>query len=46
MGRLVQRDTGSVVNVPDEDEAAILALGYYDREQKSEPAKKAAASKK
>jgi hypothetical protein len=43
MGQLRQRDTGSVVNVPDEDEAAVLALGQY--EPVKAPAKKAAAKK-
>lgn len=38
MARLVQRDTGSVVNIPDEDAAAVLALGHYD-ELKGDPPK-------
>ena len=44
MGRLRERNTGSIVNVPDEDEAAVLALGYYEQfEEKSSP--KATSSK-
>ena len=49
MARLKERNTGSVVNVPDEDEAAVLALGYYERaDGKKAPAKAPAkaASKK
>ena len=44
MGKLRERNTGSVVNVPDEDEAAVLALGYYERVDSSS-SKKAAAKK-
>jgi hypothetical protein len=47
MARLRQRDTGSVVNVPDEDAAGVLAFGYYERADevgaKKAPAKKAPA---
>lgn len=51
MARLKERNTGSVVNVPDEDEAAVLALGYYERAEggkrpadaRKAPAKKAAS---
>lgn len=45
MGRLRERNTGSVVNVPDEDEAEVLALGYYERvdEPKKTAAKKTTA---
>ena len=45
MGRLRQRDTGSVINVPDEDEAAVLALGYYEKADSKAAAKKTAAKK-
>ena len=46
MGRLRERNTGSVVNVPDEDEAAVLALGYYEPVKESKTATKKAAAKK
>lgn len=50
MGLLRERNTGSTVNVPDEDEAAILALGYYERVKggasSSTTATKKAAAKK
>lgn len=45
MGQLRERNTGSVVSVPDEDEAAVLALGYYEQVKDKAPAKKAAAKK-
>jgi hypothetical protein len=46
MGQLRERNTGSVVNVPDEDEAAVLALGYYEQvKDKKESAKKSTAKK-
>lgn len=44
MPRLRERNTGSVVNVPEEKVAQVLALGYYERETAA-PAKKAAAKK-
>jgi hypothetical protein len=47
MPRLVERNTGSVVNVPEEKVANVLALGYYERKQGDDKtaAKKAAAKK-
>lgn len=42
MALLKQRDTGSTLNVPDEDVDAILALGNYELVK---PAKKTAAKK-
>lgn len=45
MGQLRERNTGSVVNVPDGDEAAVLALGYYEPIKDKAPAKKSAAKK-
>lgn len=40
MARLKERNTGSLVNVPDEDAAAVLALGYYEpADKKATPAK-------
>jgi hypothetical protein len=45
MARLKQRDTGSIVNVPDEDEEAVLATGYYERADKKASSAKAPAKK-
>jgi hypothetical protein len=44
MGKLRERNTGSIVNVPDEDEAGVLALGYYEKADKT--AEKKSAAKK
>ena len=46
MGQLRERNTGSVVNVPDEDEAAVLALGYYEQVKAGGSTAKKAATKK
>lgn len=47
MGKLRERNTGSIVNVPDEDEAGVLALGYFEKAEKSssKTADKSAAKK-
>jgi len=47
MARLRERQTGSVVNVPDEKVAQVLALGHYDLQDEGSKAgtKKAAAKK-
>jgi hypothetical protein len=39
MVQLRERNTGSVVNVPEEKVGNVLALGYYERVE-SKPAKK------
>jgi hypothetical protein len=40
MARLRERQTGAVVNVPDEKVDQVLALGYYERaDAKRAPAK-------
>lgn len=50
MARLRERQTGAVVNVPDEKVAQVTALGHYeliDKPSKSaQPAKTASRSKK
>ena len=46
MARLRERNTGSVVNVADEQVDAVLALGYYERVDEQKPAAKKAASSK
>ena len=44
MARIRERNTGSVVNVPDEKVAQVVALGYYEPVKgDSAPAKKAPA---
>ena len=46
MAQLRERQTGSVVNVPDEKVAQVVALGYYEPvKSEKTPAKKAASSK-
>lgn len=47
MAQLRERQTGSLVNVPEEKVAQVLALGHYERvdEPKKTAAKKAAAKK-
>jgi hypothetical protein len=46
MPRLVERNTGSVVNVPEEKVANVLALGYYEREKGDQKAPAKASAKK
>ena len=46
MAQLRERQTGSVVSVPDEKVAQVVALGYYEPvKSEKAPAKKAASSK-
>lgn len=45
MPRLRERNTGSVVNVPDAQVGAVLALGYYELVDEPSKAKKAAPKK-
>lgn len=47
MARLRERQTGAVVNVPDEKVDQVLALGYYERvdgSAKKAPSKSTAKS--
>jgi hypothetical protein len=47
MARLRERNTGSTVNVPDDQVDLVLGLGYYERaDEPRQPAKKAAPRKK
>lgn len=47
MARFKQKQTGSVINVPDEKVAQVLAQGLYEQvDAKKQPAKKSAAAKK
>jgi hypothetical protein len=42
MAQVRERNTGSIVNVPDEKVDQVLALGYYELVKDSKPAKSTA----